>query len=504
MKFKIKIQFILLAAILVLFLLTRLYGLKLMPIFTDEAIYLFWAKIALHDPANRFISLEDGKQPLFIWLSAIFQIFIKDPLIAARLVSVFAGFGSVIGIFLLSKELFSSLKEDIKTRIALISSFLYVVLPFTLLYDKLSLFDSLLTMLGIYSVFLTIKMVKKPALDIALINGFTLGFAFLTKSSALFFIGLLPFSLILFERGKNNLKRKFFKWLVLSSISVVLAQAMYNGLRLSPLFYIIARKNLEFIRPLSDVINDPFVFFFSNARGLTEWLVAYLSLPLFVVFILGLIYGILTKNKNIHYLAVLIALPFFAEALFNKILYARFILFYFPFVIIISAYFINIALTKFQKREKLIWLVFGLILVLPIYSSFKLLSNPPTAPIPRGDSNQFFNDWPAGYGVEELREILEKESQDKQVYIGTQGTFGLFPHSLNAYFFENKNLHVLPYWPVNPDKLPEEVLNIAKNHKTFFVFNEYQKDINNPNLRLIAKYKKGISTNYMRLYEVSP
>src|SRR3989304_9509570 len=89
------------------YLLTRLLNLKIIPIFTDEAIYLNWTQVALNDPAHRFISLEDGKQPLFIWFAAILQKFISDPLIASRLVSVFAGFGSIIGIYLLAKELFS-------------------------------------------------------------------------------------------------------------------------------------------------------------------------------------------------------------------------------------------------------------------------------------------------------------------------------------------------------------------------------------------------------------
>src|SRR3989344_3628976 len=79
---------------------SRLINLKIIPIFTDEAIYSYWAQVALHDPANRFISLEDGKQPLFIWLAAIMQNFIHDPLVASRLVSVFSGFLSVIGIYL--------------------------------------------------------------------------------------------------------------------------------------------------------------------------------------------------------------------------------------------------------------------------------------------------------------------------------------------------------------------------------------------------------------------
>src|SRR3972149_10179537 len=89
------------------YFISRLINLKITPILDDVAIYTYWAQVALHDPANRFISLEDGKQPLFIWLAAIAQKFISDPLIASRLVSVLSGFGSLVGIYLIARNLFN-------------------------------------------------------------------------------------------------------------------------------------------------------------------------------------------------------------------------------------------------------------------------------------------------------------------------------------------------------------------------------------------------------------
>ncbi len=187
---------------IILYFLTRLVNLKIIPIFTDEAIYTYWAQVALNDPAQRFISLEDGKQPLFIWLSAIYQKFISDPLIASRLVSVTAGLGSLLGIHLLAKELFNK-------KVAVLSSLLYIILPFTLLYDRMALFDSLLTMFGIYAVLLSIRMAKNPRLDTALLNGFAIGLAMITKSSGVFFLYLIPFSLILFNFEKKKFTKTF-------------------------------------------------------------------------------------------------------------------------------------------------------------------------------------------------------------------------------------------------------------------------------------------------------
>lgn len=481
----------------VLYFVTRAVNFKITPIFTDEAIYTYWAQIALNDPVNRFISLEDGKQPLFIWLAAIAQHFIKDPLIATRLVSVLAGFGSLIGIYLLTKELFEK-------RAALVASFLYIVLPFTLLYDRMALFDSLLATLGIYAVLFTVKMARDPKLDNALLAGAAIGLAKITKSSGNFFHYLIPVSLLLFNFKRKNYSRILAKWFGFASIAVVLASVMYNSLRVSGYFYIIERKNYEFIRTLEEVKSDPFTHFFSNSQSLISWVSTYLGVPLFVVYLVSVAYFVKRRNLKFIYLQIFVFIPFLAEAVFNKVLYPRFMLFYFPYIIIsIAAFFIAFC-DIFKKYWLKIAALSFLILIIPLMTSYKLITNPAYAKIPKSDSDQYFNDWPSGYGIEEIVQAIGQQSKHQDVYIGTEGTFGLLPFALNVYFYSNSKVHVYSYWPVDPDKLPEQIRQIAKNHKTYFIFYQSQKDTNNPELKLISKYQKGIGASYMRLFEVIP
>ena len=87
--------------ILLLAFLLRALNLIGLPIFTDEAIYVRWTQIANWDPNWRFISLTDGKQPLFIWLSIISQRIFSDPLFAGRFVSALAGVFTSLGIYFL-------------------------------------------------------------------------------------------------------------------------------------------------------------------------------------------------------------------------------------------------------------------------------------------------------------------------------------------------------------------------------------------------------------------
>ena len=479
------------------YFITRLVNLEIIPIFTDEAIYTYWAQVALHDPANRFISLEDGKQPLFIWLAAISQKVIADPLIASRLVSVFSGFGSLIGIYFLTKSLFDE-------KVAHLAGLLYIILPFTLLYDRMALFDSFLTMLGIWAVFFSVKLIQEPKLDNSLLTGFAIGLSTITKSSGFFFLYLLPFSLLIFPFKGKDLNKRFAKWFGYVLVSTAISLGIYNSLRLSPLFYIIGRKNLDFVRTISQVVTDPFIYFQSNAITLIVWIKDYIGWPLLILFSVGLFSGVIRKNLQVIFLSFYVLFPFLAELLFNKIIYPRFILFYFPYVIILISFAAVFLIENYPKYKNYLVAMLIIFLLLPSINSFKLLKNPPSAKIADSDAGQYLNDWPAGYGVGEIAQIIRDESKNKNVYIGTEGTFGLLPYALQIYFYGQNNVHLAGFWPVDENNLPLQILDMAQKDKTYFVFNENQKEITNPHLKLVTRYQKGRGNSYMRLYQVIP
>jgi 4-amino-4-deoxy-L-arabinose transferase-like glycosyltransferase len=117
-------------------------------------------KIGSRDAAWRFISLVDGKQPLFTWLMMGTLRFVRDPLVAGRLVSVGAGIATMIGVWLVALELFKN------KRIALFTSFLYLLSPFTLMYDRMALYDSLVAAFSIWNLYLGILLVRRVRLDV--------------------------------------------------------------------------------------------------------------------------------------------------------------------------------------------------------------------------------------------------------------------------------------------------------------------------------------------------
>lgn len=481
--------------ITVIFLISRSYNLLKIPIFTDEAIYTYWAQIALHDPNNRFISMEDGKQPLFIWLAAIFQSFIKDPLLASRLVSVFSGALTIIGIYLIAKNLFS-------IKIARIATILYILLPFSLIYDRLALYDSLLTSITTFALYFSIKLAQKSSLENALLGGITFGLGLITKSSALLFLYLIPLPFIFLKFSRRIKFETILRWSFFAALVFIIAQGFYNALRVSPLFYLISRKNYEFIRPITEFFSSPFAIFSSNLKTLISWQISYLGYPLFLIFLVAIIHAFTKKDKKILLLSIYILFPFFIKTFFNIVIYPRFMLFYFPLMLLIIASFFTEMLKKYKHKTKIIYVTAVLFLIYPLISSIFLLTNPVKAKIATSDKNQYISSWPAGYGVKEIVEIIKKDSKDSNVYIATEGTFGLLPFALKIYFYENPNIQIEGFWPVDINNLPSQVKVSDSDTRAYFVFNENQKEIINPHLKFISKYQKGDSNSYMRLYKI--
>jgi 4-amino-4-deoxy-L-arabinose transferase-like glycosyltransferase len=478
------------------YLITRLTNLTLLPIFTDEAIYIRWSQIGAQDANWRFISLVDGKQPLFTWIAMVLlRLFHGDPLFIGRLVSVIAGAGSAVGIACLAYELFR------KKTIAFWASLLYIVSPFALLYDRMALYDSLVAALSIWNLYLAVLLAKKVRLDVALLLGMTLGLGMLNKSSGFLSLYLLPVTLFLFDWKKDDRWRRLRTWLGLAIVAAIVSQALYSVLRLSPLLHMVKAKDALFVYPLQEWMTQPLRFVEGNLRGLFDWLWRYLSFPVVLVIAAGFFMRRMTKE---HILLLLWwALPFVALATFGKVLYPRFILFMtMPLLILAAAgcdwIFFNV------RNRRIAVVLFALIFIPSLYADYYLLTNPASAPIPKADTGQYVNDWPAGGGMNESIAYLAKEASIGPISIYTDGTFGLLPYAAEIYLVDHPNVSIHGIWPL-PQNPPPDLLSDAASRPTFFILNQTQIAPVGWPLRLISEYQKGINPDKkLRLYRVVP
>lgn len=159
-----------------LYFVTRLTALRSVPVFIDEAIYIHWARKAVG--GNPWASLLwDGKPPLHPWAMAPFLDLSGDPLLAARLSSVFFGSAAMAGTMLVGREMGGR-------RLGIAAGFLYAACPYCLWYDRVALTEGLLLALSVFAVYFTVRAATSGRHRYLLGTAVATGLALLTKGSA--------------------------------------------------------------------------------------------------------------------------------------------------------------------------------------------------------------------------------------------------------------------------------------------------------------------------------
>lgn len=467
-----------LGIIILLYFASRIYNLTLLPIFTDESIYIYWAKIIATTHSQYFISLTDGKPPLLIWIIAVFLKLLPSSwyLIAGRLPSVIFGLISLLGIYKLTK-IFS---KSIET--ASIAALLYVLNPFLLMYDRLALYDAMLTSMLLWSVICVLKLAETKELKFALTGGIILGLAFLSKPPAVIYWALIPIIYVLFL--PSNKHRNWLKKIVLILIPLIISQGMNNIQRFSKVYYLMEGKNQQFTKSISDLLRNPLELTFGNLHGFFSWLIPYSTWPIFALAMIALAYVCLKQTKRGAILFLLWFFPILVLATVGKEIFPRYILFTTPYLIIPIA----ILMGSFQKKKTYALIVLSLLLIPTLHFDYLILTEPSKAPLPDSDYHQLVSEHPSGFGLSEIFTFIRDESKSGPLNLEIQGTFGLYPYAFNLEFWENSNVHIIPRWPLSA--IDEDILKYAKTTKTYILLKEHDEIPANLPLRLVLRATK--------------
>ncbi len=472
-----------LAVLIGIFLITRLYHILLLPIFTDESIYIYWAKTIVVEHAHWLISLTDGKPPLLIWMIASFLLVLPHNLylLAGRLPSVLAGFVTLVGTYKLTYLLFQS------KRAAAIAAFLYILIPFTLFYDRMALFDSLLSAMLIWSVYYALKTSQTFQVKDALVWGLFLGLGFLSKPPAVLFLLLTPICFLLFT-PKTIIKQNWKKIFLFFLLVVLISEGMNNLQRVSGAYPLMALKNQQFQQPLKELIDHPFQLMHGNLIGFFSWIVSYYTLPLFAVGCISFIFLLMKKRREGMILLIVWFVPIFVLATIGREIFPRYILFTTPYFLIALAYAIDFGLKqKFFLRIAAI-LIVGVIVVEPLQFDALLLTYPPAAPLPLTDYNQYISQHPSGYGLDKIFAFLDNELEENNVTLVTQGTFGLYPYAFKLQYWDSKKLHIIDRWPLKV--IDQDILDAKKTSKVYILFKEYNTVPEDLPVKLILRSEK--------------
>ena len=470
--------------ILAIALVLRLYNLSYLPIFGDEAIYIRWAQIMRVEPGLRFVPLSDGKQPLFMWSVIPFSKIFSDPLIAGRLVSVLSGVGTTLGVGILTYVLFKS------KRASLIAALIYAISPYAVFFDRMALVDSMLSFFGIWTLIFSVLTVRYFRLDYAMLAGFTLGGAFLTKSPAIFFALLIPFSLLLAPIKKDNFKRVIIKAAPLFFVTYIIGFGLYNILRLGPEFHMLSIRNKDYVYPLTHILQSPFNPLITFIEASVNWfwkLGPSVFLPLASA---GLLLNFRKYKSEILLLSTWVFIPWFASAEYAKVFTARYILYILPYLVILAA-------SVFIMSRKGILKVFLFAFVMhATIVNIQILGNVESAPLPRSERSGYLEEWTAGTGIKEISEYIREQAKNlpagRQVIVGTEGYFGTLPNGLQVYLNDIPEITVIGTG-LDFTEVPESLIESKEaGNKTYFVVNSTRFLVNPEDigLKVIKVYPK--------------
>lgn len=177
----------------------------------------------------------------------------------------------------------------------------------------------------------------------------------------------------------------------------------------------------------------------------------------------------------------------------------RYIVFATPFALLYAAY----ALSKL-RFSRLIF-AFAILSILPLRFYYLAYTNPDKTPLVRADSD-YVSGWAAGRGVKEISEYLVSRARSSKgdVFVYTEGTFGLLPHGLELYSDGlTNNLKITGIYPLS-EIPPKQVIKTSQtNGETYFIMNNTQVDSLPPNSTEIMSFKK-TDESYIRLYKINP
>jgi len=493
--------------ILLLATTLRLWNLNSLPIFADESIYVRWAQVMRAEPSLRFLPLSDGKQPFYMWLMIPALKLFTDPLLAGRTLSALAGLGTIAGTALAAWLVFKN------HRAVFLASAISATLPFLVFFDRMALVDSLLTMFFIWTFNFSWLAIIHSRLDLAMLAGFSAGFAWLTKSPAIFALMLLPSLLLLVPKAFS--KKFLFSPAQLSFFyilsSIFIAFSMYQILRLGPEFQMIALRNKDYVFPLWEVL------FRHPLDPLKPHLIDVFNFYLYLLTPIGLllaIWGVFAgqfSHWRTRVILVLWALaPVFAQAAIAKTFTARYILFSVPFVVLLMVHALE-HIGQHTKKHFLSLAAAGLLIVSGLILDVLFLTRPQSAPMHPNERSGYLEEWTAGYGLKEVSQYLRQAAKSGPVLVGSEGFFGTPFNALQLYLNDVPNVRVIGVG-VWIDSVHEKLQNSLADNQVFLVVNSTRFHANPkdliPPLKLIASYPKAVksdgSQEYLLFFQVLP
>jgi 4-amino-4-deoxy-L-arabinose transferase-like glycosyltransferase len=416
----------------------RLINLTKLPIFNDEAIYLDWGFRETHRAGFLYYSLYDAKQPLLMWIFGIAESIFADPLFAGRLVSVLAGFLTMLGIYKISKEYFAK-------EVGLIAIFLYAITPLFSFYDRQALMESAVAAVGIWAGYFFLKTLLNPASKKnPVLLGVVLGIGFFIKSSALLFLVSGFLILIVYSIFAKKIR------LLNSLVATILAfLIVIFFLLINPQFWQTLPSNSRYSLTLAEILAFPIKIWSNSLIANVQIALVFLTPLILLTSVIGIIYIFWIKQKNQIMFILFFIVSLLGTTMLVRIPSDRYVVSFLPFLLVPTAYLVWVCF----KRQK----VFGVLLILlvvvvPFALTMLQIFNPPlylskTLPYAPSVNASYLSGVTSGYGVNEAVDYFKNVSQNKPIVVGIAENTGNPESALIDYFISSPKVKVVYFAP---------------------------------------------------------
>lgn len=375
-----------------LFLATRLPGLLALPLFNDEAVYLYRAQ---QFPAQFLFTIHDGKLLHELFLAALVRL-PWDPLLAGRLLSVLCGWLTVVGLWLSGKIIAD-------TTTGALAGLLYILSPLAIVHDRLAIPDA---MLGSVASFLLAASLRLTVL--AQLNrwhvagvGALAALAALVKLPGLFLFAL-PALIILARSYPPDHSHQRWTLLRTALIMTLLGIAAF-----APFNYGGAESQKVGVTDIA----LQFERLAANVRHIVGWMAITLPLPTFALVGFGLSQQ--RTRRLILTLTAAAGLFCLALAAIGSTLYPRYILPSWPMTLLAAALGARQITRSSRVMRGAAMIVTTISIVWGVVFNLQYARDPAGAWLSAVDRRQYIESWSAGYNLPDVYAALRAIASEK-------------------------------------------------------------------------------------------
>ncbi len=408
-------RFILIVILIsLLTILLRSTNLLLHPLYLDEGSYIAWAHLFSEDPGFAYVSLQDGKTPLYFWLLATIRPFFMDSLMTGRALSTIAG-----GITAFCWMLITGWHHH---RRGILFGILFLVVPYAFLVERMAFVDSLFTAfvsLSVLGLFLAQRY-----LWWSLLAGGTLALAYMTKTTAKLI--LIAELIILVLWALQHLATRRWRLVLCTLITAVIIAILYRELisymqvGAYRFWDMIGNKERDLTYSLPQIINllthKPWAYFeFAELMG--QYLFHYVGGLLLLVF-LGL-WRILRHHREWLWLLLYALLLMAGILLAGKVMASRYLYTAIPPLMAIASFGADWLWTQ-KLQGKLAAII---IIVLAFIQSLLMITTNPSTLYAKDDTQYFFH---TGLTADDLYPSIQYLWQfPEEPLVGVGGIWGV-------------------------------------------------------------------------------